>query len=124
MATYSGGFPPGPHAGDISPTTTSLRPRIALAPERCTEARRLRRNGLSVAQIACELDADEEDVRLALAAMRTRRRTPTRASLNVTVAARDFVAAESRVGEATWQTVERLFVELTFRRAMSGRTAH
>lgn len=124
MATFTGGFPPGPDAGNISPKTTMLRPRMTLSDEQCSDARRLRRTGKTIEEIASTLSVHVEDVRLALAAMRTRRRAPTRAALNVTIAARDFVAAEGEPGEVTWQTVERLLGELTLRRALATGTRH
>lgn len=124
MATRLGGTPPGPHAGDISPRTAMLRPRIALSEEQCIDARRLRRKGISISDVATKLDADVEHVRLALAAMRTRRQAPTRATLNVTLTAQNIVRAEQYEGEAVWQTVDRLLGELKSLRRRSLTTKH
>lgn len=117
---FMGGHPPGPHAGDMSPLTEALRPSIPLAPTECEKARRLRRAGKEIPEIAARLAAPEADVRQALATMRTRRPFATRGSLNVTVAAHEFVASEAEDGEALWETMDRLLGELTMRRALAG----
>lgn len=118
--SFAGGTPPGPHAGDMSPLTKVLRPRLGLTPEQCREARRLRRARQEIASIAAALGAAEEDVRHALAAMRTKKRDASRRSLNVTLAAHEFVAREAVEGESRWQTVDRLLIELAVRRVLSG----
>ena len=117
---FAGGRPPGPHAGDMSPLTKVLRPAIRLTREQCETARRLRRNGREAPDIAASLDAPEEEVRQALATMRTRKRAATRRSLNVTLAAHEFVSGEAAEDEACWETVDRLLGELTIRRALAG----
>ena len=117
---FAGGTPPSPHAGDISPLTQALRPPLPLPPEQCARARHLRRRGLDMAVIAARLGAPLDDVKLALAAMRTTNPTPTRATLNGTVAARDFVTGESEPGEPCWETLDRLLGELALRRAAAG----
>lgn len=116
---FAGGQPPGPHAGDMSSLTKALRPDIELTPEQCETARRLRRAGRDVAVIAMRLGAAEEEVRPALATMRTRKQAATRRSLNVTLAAHEFVRGEAAEGEACWETVDRLLGELTMRRAFA-----
>lgn len=120
MRPFQGGLPPGPGAGAISARTKALRPAVVLSEEECAAARRLRRRGRNVGEIAAQLSAPEGEVRQALAAMRTRRRVATRRSLNVTTAAHTFVADEMQPGEAIWKTVDRLLVELTIRRALAG----
>ena len=117
---FVGGHPPGPHAGDMSPLTEALRPPIQLTPEQGETARRLRRSGLDIAKIAVQLNAPEDEVRAALLTLRTRKRTATRRSLNVTLAAHEYVTGEAEKGEACWQTVDRLLAELAFRRALAG----
>src|SRR5271166_1754533 len=101
--SFTKGVPPGPHAGDISPVTEMLRPPIRLTPEQCHAARRLRRTGWEVSEIASNLSAPEGDVRQALAAMRTKKPIATRRSLNVTLAAHEFVVGEALEGEPCWE---------------------
>jgi transposase-like protein len=117
---FSGGQPPGPNAGEISALTGALRPSIGLTPEQCVAARQLRRRGEDVSEISRRLGATETQVREALATLRTRNRAATRRTLNVTVAAQEFVASEAVNGEAHWATVDRLLVELAFLRAWTG----
>lgn len=120
MNSFSGGSPPGPHAGDISSLTEALRPAIHLTPEQCRAARRLRRRGRPISEISFRLAVPEDEVRQALATMRTPKRTSTRKSLNVTVAAHEFVQSEAVKNEACWEVVDRLLIELTLRRALMG----
>jgi hypothetical protein len=54
--------------------------------------------------------------------MRTKLPEPSRRSLNVTLVAHEFVASEARPDEPCWETVDRLFVELAFRRAFAAAT--
>jgi len=117
---FTRGHPPGPHTGDVSPHTEALRPPIGLTPKECEAARRLRRAGREIPDIAARLAVPDGEVRQALATIRTRRRGVTRSTLNVTVAAHEFVAAEVAGHEPCWETVDRLLVELAFRRAMAG----
>lgn len=119
---YVKGTPPGPNAGDISPLTVALRPANRLTEEQCAHARQLRRDNPSltdfdIAQLIGG-GASEEDVRLALATIRTPNPNPTRATLNVTIEAAEFVAREAQHGEARWETVDRLFGELAQLRAV------
>lgn len=117
---FAGGQPPGPHAGDMSPLTEALRPPIGLTKKECKAARRLRRAGREIPEIAAKLAAPDGEIRQALATIRTRKRAATRRTLNVTVEAQAFVAAEAADHEPCWETVDRLLVELAFRRAMAG----
>jgi hypothetical protein len=119
---FSGGVPPGPHAGKISPLTRQLRPRIRLSPDLCKEARRLGRRGMSPEDVAIHLSQPIEQVKLAMATLRTRNRGRSRATLNVTIDAHDYVCAQALAGESAWATVDRLLVELAFRRAFGRRT--
>lgn len=116
---FVGGLPPGPNAGDISPLTQALRPPVRLPPAQCSRARRLRRRGWEVEDIADRLGTTAEKVEEALATMRTPKPDATRANLNVTTAAREFVAREAEDDEAIWAVVDRLFVELMYRRAQA-----
>jgi hypothetical protein len=120
MMAFHGGHPPGPNAGEISPQTEALRPLIQLPDKQCKAARRLRRKGWEVPEIAKRFNTSENDVWLAIATMRTSKPLSTRATLNVTVEARDFVLSEAEDHEACWETLDRLLVELAFRRAMAG----
>lgn len=123
MMPFAGGHPPGSHAGEISPLTEALRPPIGLTRKECEAARRLRRAGREIPEIAAKLAAPAVDVRQALATIRTRKRAVTRRTLNVTVEASEFVAGEAMGSEPCWETVDRLLVELAFRRAMAGAPA-
>lgn len=117
---FVGGHPPGPHAGDMSPHTEALRPPIQLTLKECLAARRLRRNGREIPEIAVRLAVPEEEVRQALATIRTRKRSASRRSLNVTLAAHEYVVGEALDHEPCWETMDRLLIELAFRRAISG----
>jgi len=117
---FVGGPPPGPHSGEMSPLTKSLRPPLGLPPGVADKARQLRRRGRHVLEIADVLGATEEEVRHALATLRTTNPAPTRKTLNVTVAAHEFALNERERGEACWETVDRLLGELAIRRAMMG----
>ena len=114
------GEPPGPRAGEISELTRDLRPPLALSDEECRIARKLRRARLEISAIADRLNTSELCVQQALATMRTRRKLPSRRTLNVTVAAHEFVKGEADSHEAYWETVDRLFGELALRRAWAG----
>ena len=116
------GTPPAPDAGNISPVTEMLRPPIDLTPDQCTTARRLRRGGHDISDIASRLAATEQQILQALATMRTRHVRVSRRALNVTVEAHRFVKDEALNAEPCWETVDRLFGELAIRRALSGRT--
>jgi hypothetical protein len=117
LHVFVGGEPPHPDAGEMAEQTKILRPTIGLDKFQCAKARRLRRKGYDITAIAPLLDADEDSVRHALAAMRTPTPNPSRKTLNVTVAAQAFVVAEALPDEPYWRTVDRLFEELTQRRA-------
>ena len=118
--TFIGGPPPGPHSGDISPLTRAMRPSLQLSPVAADQARRLRRRGRPISEIALTLSASENDIREALATMRTRNAAASRKTLNVTIAAHEFLIGETAYGEACWQAVDRLMGELAMRRAMMG----
>src|ERR1700679_1944423 len=96
---YVKGIPPGPHAGEMSPLTKVLRPKVGLPETECQRARRLRRRGHGVREIAERLGAKEEQITLAIATMRTKKAEVSRRTLNVTLAAREFVVAEAESGE-------------------------
>lgn len=96
------------NAGTISRTTVALRQPLALTPEERLHAKRLRKTGLEIWQVARKMGLIEEDVALALANIRTKRPNPPRISLNVSVAAAEKVKAMQLPGEAIWQTVNRL----------------
>ena len=111
--------------------TKALRPRALISKRDAIRARRMKRRhrGMSEADIAARLGGGvtEEGVRQALEVMRTRNPSASRATLNVTTAARDFVEAEKQDGEPTWEVVDDLFgelamarVELKFWRELAG----
>jgi hypothetical protein len=118
--SFTRGEPPGPHAGDTSPVTRELRPAVGLSPAQCHAARRMRRKRHEISQIAATLESPEEAVRQALATLRTPKPSASRRSLNVTLAAHEFVWGEAEPHEACWETVDRLLVELAYRRAFDG----
>jgi hypothetical protein len=89
-----------------------IRPIVVVPPAEQTQNK-----GYDIDAIAQLLVADEDSVRQALEAMRTPTPNPSRKTLNVTVAAQAFVVAEATPDEPYWQTVDRLFEELTFRRS-------
>ena len=115
---FTGGDPPATHAGDISPLTEALRPRILLTRDQCKEARRLGRLGIAPADVAIRLCQPEDQVKLAMATLRTTAENTSRSTLNVTTGAREFVVTEAFPSESMWQTVDRLLVELAFRRVL------
>jgi hypothetical protein len=98
-----------PHgAGEISTITVALRAPLGLTPEQRLQAKRWRKTGLEIWEVAEEMELPEEEVALALANIRTKRKNPPRISLNVSVAAAEKVKAMQLNGEAIWQTVNRL----------------
>jgi hypothetical protein len=72
-----------------------------------------------VSEIASHLSASEDQVCLALATLRTKTPIATGRTLNVTLAAHEFVQSEAVEGEAYWETVDRLLGELALRRAFA-----
>lgn len=116
--TFIGGEPPGPHAGTMSPRTEELRPAIQLTREQAREARRLGRLGMHPTQVAEHMAEPISQVSLAMATLRTRRADPPRASLNITMEAREWVGSQAYIGEPLWQTTDRLLHELAIRRAL------
>lgn len=122
---------PARNAGDMSPLTERTRPRVLLSPEQIATARRLRRKGQNVTDIATELGVSTVAVLQALAPMRMPNTRASRATLNVTLPTHAFVKAEQRGGEPVWETTGRLLTELVMLRAevmalraMKGGTGH
>jgi hypothetical protein len=115
------GTPPEGRAGDASPNTAALRPRIGMDHNRCEIARRMKREDpdLTPGQIAARLggDASELSVALALATLRCRNPGRTRATVNLTLEGAAFVKAERHEGERIWEVGDRLFGELRRLRA-------
>jgi transcriptional regulator len=104
--------PPAPNAGDMSSRTAALRPALELDAEQIECARRLRRQGMKVSTIAEYMETTKEVVDRALLAMRTPKEDRSRGTLNVTLAAREFVMANRKAGEPVHVTVDRLLGEL------------
>jgi hypothetical protein len=80
---------------------------------------------LTLAEIAGQLgpDVTAEDVAAALMTLRTPNPRASRATLNGSLAAGEFVAAEGRPGEPKWAVLDRLLDELVhLRRVMPGLT--
>lgn len=86
-----------------------MRDRPALTSTQRDKARKLRRAGAGVQQIADLLEVPLLSVSYALAGLRTPRDDPPRATLNVSMAALDHVRARQLPGEAIWETMNRLF---------------
>jgi hypothetical protein len=122
---FYGGTAPALDAGDIGQHTTRLRPAICLSKDECSEARRQKRAdpSLSAADIAGRLGegATEGAVLLALATLRTRNMRPTRATINASIEAGEFLKRERRQGERIWEVQDRLLGELvTLRGLVAG----
>jgi hypothetical protein len=108
-------------AGEMSKRTEALRPGINLAPKEAAEARRLRRLGHQIDQIAAKLQAPHEEVEKALCQMRMPRPETTRGTLNITLAAHAAVARERRGNEPLWLVFDRMLDELFVLREKSSK---
>lgn len=108
------GRPPGPTAGHMSADTEHLRPAQELDKDTIAECRRMRRLGLSFAEIAAQwLDqhVTEAQVTDACQAMRTPKRDRSRRNLSVTLRAGAFIDSYSKPNEPVWSAVDRLIDE-------------
>lgn len=114
------GTPPGRNAGDIGDRTRALRPACRLTTKEIERARRMRRSGETIDVIARSLGHAIDDIELALAAMRTKKPNRSRATINSTIAAREFIANEADGAEPHWATLDRLLGELTMLRVLVG----
>lgn len=103
--------PPGGQFGP-SPRTQMLRPDCGMDEWQVGEARRLRKEGVEIQDIAEQLGVAIEEVQVAIAPMRTPVPHHTRRTVNVGVAAYRAIMAEKQQGEAVWQTMDRLLTEL------------
>lgn len=103
--------PPGGQFGP-SPLTQMLRPDCGMDESQVTEARRLRKEGFAVEDIAEQLGFAIEEVQIAITPIRTKISHHTRRTVNVGVAAYNAIMTEKRQGEAVWQTMDRLLTEL------------
>ncbi|MBX3454722.1 hypothetical protein [Ferrovibrio sp.] len=97
---------------DASERTKKLRPRLSLSDRQVAKARKMRRAGLTNNQIAREFGVAEEEIKVLLAAMRTRIDQHKRYTLNIGVEACDFIKWERLPSEAIWETMDRLLTEL------------
>jgi hypothetical protein len=86
----------------------ALRAPLALTKDQRMQAKRWRKTGLEIWEVAEEMGLPEDAVALALANIRTKRSAPPRISLNVSVAAADKIKAMQLPGEAIWRTVNRV----------------
>jgi len=108
MPTFNG-TPPAPHAGDINPATKMIRPHHGVTDEQRQIARRmLVHDRMTFAAIAAVLGLLEWQVREALSTVRLPGKSKSRASLNVSLEAAEFVRRQSLPGEAVWETMNRL----------------
>jgi hypothetical protein len=112
--------PPGGDFGP-SPQTQQLRPNSNLDDHQANEARRLRRDGRDIPDIAEEFGVAIEEIELALAPMRTPLHFHRRRTVNVGLEAYREILNERRPGEAIWQTIDRLLTDLhSFRQIYGG----
>lgn len=111
------GTPPGSGAGDISKRTEALRPLILLTPKEATEARQLRRTGMTPEGIAATMGQPLDEIEKVLVQMRMPRPETTRGTLNVTLAAHRLIMRERRGDEPIWTTIDRMLDELLRLRA-------
>ena len=102
--------PTGPF--DEGRRTRRLRPFHGFTKAQVVQIRTLKKQGMDERGIATELGVDVHRVELALAALRTRRASPTRFTVNVGDGAHRFIRSEQRGTEPMWQTVDRLLTEL------------
>ncbi len=115
--SYIAGTRPGPNCGAMSPTTKAIRPPVGMPEKTRRRARRLLKRGKTVAEIALAVGYPEEVVRVAVAPVRTSNPSRTRATLNVTLNAADFVHKERLPDEPVWEATDRLLTELAMLRA-------
>jgi hypothetical protein len=106
------GKPPGNGAGDMSRRTEALRPAILLTAKEASEARRMRREGLSSEAISAAMNQPLDEIEKVLVQMRMPRPETTRGTLNVTLAAHSLIMRERKGDEPIWTTVDRLLDEL------------
>jgi hypothetical protein len=85
-----------------------------------SEARRLRKRGFEIPDIAERLGVVIEEVQIAIAPMRTPVPRHTRRTVNVGVAAYRAIIEEKKHGESVWQTMDRLLTELHSLRKFSS----
>lgn len=103
--------PPGGKFGP-SPQTQILRPDVKLSDIEISVARKRRKQGASIEDIAEELGFAIEEIELALASMRTPTDNPTRRTINVGINAYNAIISEKGNGEPLWQTMDKLLTEL------------
>jgi hypothetical protein len=113
---YKPGKPPRRDAGKVSPRTKALRHPTGLSEETERDICRLRREGKTIPEIATQKGVTTEQVQLATRNMRTPIIDRGRGVLNTSPTAPLYVKAEALPGEPCWQTVDRLFEELSLRR--------
>lgn len=102
--------PTGPF--DENAMTRALRPPHGFDKDTLNQIRTLRKQGVPGEEIAEMIGGDLERVRVALAALRTRRMNPNRRTINVGREAFRELQEEQRPGEPMWQTIDRLLTEL------------
>lgn len=108
MANFTG-TPPSPRAGDINPVTKLIRPHHGVTDEQRQTARyMLVSRGMTFEEIAAALDLFEWQIREALSTVRLPKKSRSRASLNVSLEAAEFVQRQRLPGEAVWETMNRL----------------
>jgi hypothetical protein len=118
------GKPPGSGAGDISKRTEELRPVLLLTAKEASEARGMRRSGLSAEDIAIAMGKPVDEIEKVLVQMRMPRPETTRGTLNVTLAAHRLIMHERQGDEPIWTTMDRLLDELLrLRQAQAAQSA-
>lgn len=99
---------PGVDAGKISAHTQEVRGPMPLTADQRRRAKSMRLKAFDFPMIAAILGRSETDVRHGLATVRTRRDDPTRATLNVSPAAKEQLDKLRHPGEAIWETFNRV----------------
>lgn len=100
---------PGPNAGSMNDRTRAIRAPLSLTEEERDYARfRLVELEWTHLAIAEAMGRPVEDIKLALANIRTRRKKRSRETLNISPAAAARFRAAQQTGEAMWETVNRV----------------
>ena len=96
---------PDENSGKISPETIHKRPLVKLTVHEKALAKSLRTSGKNFDEIAECLKRDVIDVEIALSTIRTRRKSPSRYTENVSEAAHFRIRELMLPNEAVWETV-------------------
>lgn len=95
---------------EANPRTKELRPRIKLSDQQVEEVRQARKDGLDPSQIADRTGLPLEDIKIALAPLRTPLSSHRRRTLNASLAVYQHVMSQRRPGEPIKETLDRLIL--------------